>query len=145
MKPTNDQFAVWLSNYGAGEHSKNDLGPPDKPVTRVASSDDVDVIVIIRKRERAVLNYDPDTRRSFVGPPVAPVVPVAEPLPPRKLTPAQKAIIAILTDKPTKVEILSSKLKYRKCYGSFRERCALLVKWGFARRDEDGGYFKANT
>lgn len=139
--PTTEQFATWLAHFGAGEFSKNNISKPDSVVTRVAASDEagVDVIVMIRRRELAVLNYDEATRTSFVGPPVEPK-PVAKPI---KLTPAQKAIVAILTDKPTKVEILASKLKYRKCYGSFRERCALLVKLGVAKRDENGGYFKA--
>ncbi len=130
LPPTPEKFCDWLAHYGASEFAKSNVTTPDKAVTRVASSEEggIDVIVILRKRVRATLQYD-ERGNAFIGPPPvetppSPLLPkgdrendlVAEPVKSDSLldslSDVELAALKAASKKPATVKALAKIAKY---------------------------------
>ena len=146
---TANQFADYLAHFGAAEFSLRSVDRPEAAITHVASSDEsaIDVIVTIRRRQRAKLETN-DRGIAVMVPemiePVPPVPPTSSSARKSNLTPLMKDIVRSLTGQPARkavwiaAKVQAIRNKKTACGGSFRNLLASMVRADVLEKTDDG-------
>lgn len=133
-KMTPEQFTDWLVLHGAAEAARLGITPPQTAITRMACGQDSDIelILTIRRRQRATLQYDEETKTSFIGP--------APTKPPPALSGIKKAIYdaAPKADAEPKTAKAIAKLANYSYGEHFRNHLNELIEVGILVRVRGG-------